>query len=139
MRLQLALNVNDIDKAVDFYTKMFGTPPRKRKPGYANFAIVDPPLKLVLFEVPNAPEQLNHIGVEVLEANEVAQVTTRFFSAGLQLAFEEGTTCCYAQADKVWVKGPDGLAWEWYKVLADSETFGEAPKHLTEAAEAAVR
>lgn len=136
MRLQLALNVRNIDEAVAFYSKMFGTEPHKRKPGYANFVIVNPPLKLVLFEVPNATERLNHLGVEVLEEHEVAQTTMRLASAGLPLAFEEGTVCCYAKADKVWVKEPQGLSWEWYRVLEDSETFGKAPEAVAAAAEA---
>ena len=127
MRLQLALNVTDLEKAIDFYSKMFGVPVHKRKPGYANFAIADPPLKLVLFEIPDAPERLNHLGVEVLGDEEVAEATKRLGSAGLELAVQEGTTCCWAKADKVWAKEPDGLAWEWYRVLEDSDTFGVAP------------
>jgi catechol 2,3-dioxygenase-like lactoylglutathione lyase family enzyme len=127
MRLQLALNVKDIDQAVDFYSKLFGVKANKRKPGYANFAIDNPPLKLVLFEIPDASERLNHLGVEVFGENDVAEAQSRLGSAGLELVVEEGTTCCYAQANKVWAKEPDGLAWEWYRVLDDSETFGKLP------------
>lgn len=124
MRLQLALNVNDIDRAVDFYSKLFDAEPAKRKPGYANFAIADPPLKLVLFEVPDAPERLNHLGVEVFEAEEVTEATDRLKRAGLADHVEDQQTCCYAKQDKVWAIEPQGLRWEFYRVLEDSETFG---------------
>jgi len=127
MRVQLALNVKDLDRAVDFYTKMFGVPVNKRKPGYANFAIENPPLKLVLFELPDEPERLNHLGVEVFDDDAVPAATERIKAAELEHLVEEDTTCCFARATKVWAKEPDGLSWEWYKVLADSETFGETP------------
>ena len=108
-RLQLALNVNDIDEAVRFYTALFGTEPAKRKPGYANFAIAEPPLKLVLLENPGQGGTLNHLGVEVADAGAVD---------------ERDTTCCYARQDKFWVTGaPGGERWEIYTVLADSATF----------------
>ena len=127
MRLQLALNVRDIDSAVDFYQKMFGVAVNKRKPGYANFAIDEPPLKLVLFEVPDTRERLNHLGVEVFENEEVAQATERLKSAGLEHLVEDETTCCYAKQDKVWATEPDGMRWEWYRVLDSSETFMAGP------------
>ena len=123
MRLQLALNVRDLDRAVAFYSRMFGVEVHKRKPGYANFAIEDPPLKLVLFEVPDAPERLNHLGVEVFEAAEVGAATDRLRRAGLATRVEDQTTCCYATADKVWATEPDGIRWEWYRVTGDSERF----------------
>jgi catechol 2,3-dioxygenase-like lactoylglutathione lyase family enzyme len=122
-RVQLALNVSDIDAAVDFYTKVFGTQPAKRRPGYANFAIADPPLKLVLFEGMGEPGSLNHLGVEVDSTDEVGAATRRFHEAGLGTLVEDESTCCYATQDKVWVTGPDAQRWEFYKVLADSETF----------------
>lgn len=125
MRLQLALNVRDLDEAIDFYSKMFGAAPNKRKPGYANFALDVPPLKLVLFEDPNASERVNHLGVEVQQGEEVTAATERLRSAGLDHLIEDETTCCYARADKVWAREPQGLRWEWYRVLADSETFGQ--------------
>ena len=127
MRLQLALNVSDLDAAVDFYSKMFGAKVNKREPGYANFAIDEPPLKLVLFEVPDASERLNHLGVEVFEDEDVSQATERLRGAGMDHLVEDETTCCYAKANKVWATEPDGMRWEWYKVLADSATFGEDP------------
>ncbi len=127
MRLQLALNVRDIDSAVDFYQKMFGVGVNKRKPGYANFAIAEPPLKLVLFETPDAPERLNHLGVEVFGDEDVAQATDRLKSAGLEHLVEDETTCCYAKQDKVWATEPDGMRWEWYRVLDSSETFMAGP------------
>jgi catechol 2,3-dioxygenase-like lactoylglutathione lyase family enzyme len=136
MRLQLALNVKDLDAAVDFYSKMFGAPVNKRRPGYANFAIDEPPLKLVLFELPEATERLNHLGVEVFEGEAVDAATTRLREAGLDARVEDETTCCYAKQDKVWATEPDGLRWEWYRVLADSETFGAEPP-LPEPARAA--
>jgi catechol 2,3-dioxygenase-like lactoylglutathione lyase family enzyme len=120
-RVQLALNVPDLEDAVAFYSKLFATTPNKRKPGYANFAIVDPPLKLVLFESADAPSRLNHLGIEVETTEEVASHQSRLQDAGL--APHDGSgTCCYAAQDKVWVDGPDG-AWELYTVLADSESF----------------
>lgn len=130
MRIQLALNVKELDAAVDFYAKMFDAEPRKRKPGYANFAIEQPPLKLVLFEQPHATERLNHLGVEVFEGEDVAAATDRLKAAGLADLVQDETTCCYAKADKVWAGEPDGLRWEWYRVLAESETFGEDPPEV---------
>ncbi len=126
MRLQLALNVNDLEQAIDFYSKMFGVEVNKRKPGYANFAISEPPLKLVLFEVPDAPERLNHLGVEVFEDEDVAMATNRLRAAGMDTLVEDEQTCCYAKANKVWASEPQGLRWEWYRVVEDSETFGAA-------------
>jgi hypothetical protein len=119
-RVQLALNVPDLDSAVDFYSKLFATQPNKRKPGYANFAIADPPLKLVLFE--GASEaRLNHLGVEVASSDEVWEHQRRLADDGIG-SVEESGTCCFAKQDKVWVDGPDG-AWEIYTVLADSDSF----------------
>jgi hypothetical protein len=121
-RLQLALNVSDIDSAVDFYSKLFDTAPYKRKPGYANFAITDPPLKLVLFENAAAENRLNHLGVEVADSDEVWAHQARLTGEGVD-SIEESGTCCFAKQDKVWVDGPDG-SWEIYAVLEDSESFG---------------
>lgn len=127
MRLQLALNVRDLDAAVAFYSALFGAAPSKRKPGYANFALDAPPLKLVLFEDPNAPERLNHLGVEVETREEVHAATERLKAAGLVDLVEDETTCCYAKADKVWATEPNGARWEWYRVIEDSADFGAAP------------
>ena len=121
MRLQLALNVRDMDSAVDFYSKMFGVEPRKRKPGYANFAITEPPLKLVLFEAPSARERLNHLGVEVFDDAEVSCAAERIADNGLQHRTESDTTCCHARQNKVWAQEPEGLRWEWYRVIEDVE------------------
>ncbi|OBK27168.1 cadmium transporter [Mycobacterium asiaticum] len=123
-RVQLALNVNDLEAAIMFYSKLFKTEPAKRKPGYANFAIADPPLKLVLLENPGAGGTLNHLGVEVGSSDMVHAEITRLAEAGMLTAAEIGTTCCFATQDKVWVSGPGGESWEIYTVLADSETFG---------------
>ena len=124
-RVQLALNVSDIDEAVAFYTKLFGVEPAKRQPGYANFAVADPPLKLVLMEDTTARGNgvagaLNHLGVEVQTPDEVKAVTGRLSDTGLDTEVEEQTTCCYAVQDKVWVSDPDGASWEVYTVLADA-------------------
>jgi catechol 2,3-dioxygenase-like lactoylglutathione lyase family enzyme len=123
-RLQLALNVSDIDQAVAFYAALFGTEPAKRRPGYANFAVADPPLKLVLLENPGQGGSLNHLGVEVPDPATVGAEQARLAKTGLA-CFDEGeTTCCYARQDKFWVQGaPDGESWEIYTVLADSPTF----------------
>ena len=124
-RVQLALNVSDIDEAVEFYSKLFGAKPNKRQPGYANFAIADPPLKLVLMEDPTARGYgtigaLNHLGVEVEGPVEVNNAATRLSDTGLETEVEEQTTCCFALQDKVWVSDPDGAPWEVYTVLADA-------------------
>ncbi|MGW0227267.1 ArsI/CadI family heavy metal resistance metalloenzyme [Actinopolymorpha singaporensis] len=119
-RLQLALNVNDIDAAVEFYSALFDTEPAKRRPGYANFAVDDPPLKLVLFENPEATGTLNHLGVERESMEEVEAQANRLEAAGLSLDTEGDVVCCYARQDKHWVTGPDGQRWENYVVLADA-------------------
>ena len=123
-RIQLALNVNDIDEAVSFYAKLFGTEPAKRRPGYANFAIAEPPLELVLLENPGQGGTLNHLGVEVDSADAVDAEQARLAQSGLAAVDERDTTCCYARQDKFWVSGaPAGERWEIYTVLADSPTF----------------
>jgi len=119
-RVQLALNVSDIDAAVEFYRRLFDAEPAKRRPGYANFAIADPPLKLVLIENREAAGTMNHVGVEVPSSGEVATAAARLRREGLDLVNEDGVTCCFAVQDKVWVGGPDHLAWEIYTVLADA-------------------
>jgi catechol 2,3-dioxygenase-like lactoylglutathione lyase family enzyme len=118
-RVQLALNVRDIDEAIAFYSKLFDTEPAKIRPGYANVAITDPPLKLVLFEGSGEPGTLNHLGVEVESTELVAAAAARAAGQELLTANEEGVTCCFAVQDKVWVTGPDN-AWEIYTVLADA-------------------
>ncbi len=120
-RVQLALNVSDIDEAVDFYSKLFATEPAKRRPGYANFAVETPPLKLVLIENPTAAGSLNHLGVEVFSTDEVTAAQQRLASDGLATATEENVTCCFAVQDKVWVDDPDGAPWEIYTVLDDAD------------------
>ena len=120
-RLQLALNVDDIDAAVEFYSKLFDTAPAKLRPGYANFAVADPPLKLVLFENPSETGTLNHLGVERGSMAEVEVEADRLEAAGLELRVEGDVVCCYARQDKHWVTGPDGQSWENYVVLADSQ------------------
>ncbi len=130
MRLQLALNVSDLEAAVAFYSKMFGATVNKREPGYANFAIDEPPLKLVLFEAPGAADRINHLGVEVFEDEEVTAATERLKAGDLECLVQDETTCCYAKQDKVWAEEPDGLRWEWYRILEDSRTFGEEPGEI---------
>jgi catechol 2,3-dioxygenase-like lactoylglutathione lyase family enzyme len=123
-RVQLALNVDDIDEAVAFYSKLFGTEPAKRRDGYANFAVTNPPLKLVLLENPGQGGSLNHLGVEVESTDVVDAEQTRLAEVGLASIDERGTTCCYAKQDKFWVEGaPSGERWEVYTVLEDSATF----------------
>ena len=127
-RVQLALNVDDLDEAVVFYSKLFGAEPAKRKPGYANFAIAEPPLKLVLIENPGRGGSINHLGVEVESSARVHAEIARLTEEGLFTQEQLGTTCCFATQDKVWVSGPAGEQWEVYTVLADSETFGTSPE-----------
>lgn len=122
-RVQLALNVSDIDSAVDFYSKLFATEPAKRRPGYANFAIAEPPLKLVLIENPGAAGKLNHLGIEVTSSEQVKHARDRL-QTDLTVTPQTQSTCCYALQDKIWVKDPDGANWEIYTVLEDSATFG---------------
>jgi catechol 2,3-dioxygenase-like lactoylglutathione lyase family enzyme len=120
-RVQLALNVENLDAAVAFYSKLFATEPAKLRPGYANFAVADPPLKLVLIEGSGAGGTLNHLGVEVASTDDVTATQARLTSEGLACATEENVACCYAVQDKVWVDDPDGAPWEVYTVLADVE------------------
>ena len=119
MRLQLALNVRDLKEAVEYYSKLFAVKPHKLREGYANFAIDKPPLKLVLFENPEADERLNHLGVEVFDDAEIASATTRFEAAGILPEVQRGKTCCHATQNKVWAAEPQGLRWEWYRVADD--------------------
>ena len=121
-RIQVALNVSDLDEAVAFYSKLFRSAPAKRKPGYANFAVEEPPLKLVLIENPSAAGTLNHIGVEVFSTDEVTATSTRLAGEGMATTAEENVSCCYAVQDKVWVTAPDDLPWEIYTVLGEAET-----------------
>ena len=120
-RLQLAIDVGDLDEAIDFYSSMFGTGPAKVRPGYANFAIDDPPLKLVLFEKPGGGGAINHLGVEVGTAAEVVAAEARLAAAGLETTGVEDTECCYAEKTETWLEAPDDLRWEWYVRTADSD------------------
>jgi catechol 2,3-dioxygenase-like lactoylglutathione lyase family enzyme len=120
-RVQLALRVADLDGSVAFYSKLFGVEPAKRRPGYANFAIAEPPLKLVLLEgEPGRPTAMDHLGVEVETSDAVDAATTRLTEAGLITLAESDTECCYARQDKVWVRGPGDEPWEVYVVKGDS-------------------
>jgi catechol 2,3-dioxygenase-like lactoylglutathione lyase family enzyme len=123
-RIQLAINVDDLDESVGFYRKLFGAEPAKVRPGYANFAIADPPLKLILIENRGQGGSLNHLGVEVADTDAVDAAQRRLAEAGLASIGERDTTCCYAKQNKFWVQGPpDGERWEIYTVLEDSQTF----------------
>ncbi|MFV0527047.1 MAG: ArsI/CadI family heavy metal resistance metalloenzyme [Acidimicrobiales bacterium] len=121
MRLQLALNVDDLDEAVAFYTRMFGTAPAKLRPGYANFAIAEPPLKLVLFEGSGPNGSINHLGVETGTAAEVVAAEARLTANGLDTTGVDETLCCYAEKTETWLEAPDGNRWEWYVKTGDSE------------------
>ena len=123
-RAQLALNVDDLNEAITFYSKLFNMAPAKVKPGYANFAVTDPPMKLVLLENPGRGGTLNHLGVEVESSDAVHAEIARLAHEGMFTEEEIGTTCCFATQDKVWITGPDGERWEVYTVLADAERFG---------------
>ncbi len=127
-RTQLALRVGDLEASIEFYSKLFGAEPAKRRPGYANFAIAEPPLKLVLLEgEPGQDTVMDHLGVEVGDTETVNAATERLSSLGLFTEVEENATCCYAQQDKVWVHGPGREPWEVYVVNADSPTFFATP------------
>ncbi len=133
-RIQLALNVDDLEQAITFYSTLFDAEPAKRKPGYANFAITDPPLKLVLLENTGQGGTLNHLGVEVESSEQVHDEIARLSQAGLFTEEQIATTCCFATQDKVWVTGPDTERWEVYTVLADSETFSAAEEFEVDSA-----
>ena len=128
-RIQLALDVDDLEASIAFYTTLLGAGPAKRRPGYANFAVAEPPLKLVLLENPGRGGGLNHLGVEVDSSEQVRAESARLSEAGLLTDEQRSTTCCYATQDKVWATGPDGERWEVYAVLADSQEFGVSPEH----------
>jgi len=126
MRLQLALNVSDLDAAVDFYSKMFDAAPAKTRPGYANFAIIDPPLKLVLFETADGAGEgefhhLNHLGVETEESASVVAAESRLSETGIETTGVDDTVCCFAEKTETWVTSPDGASWEWYVKTGDAE------------------
>lgn len=123
-RVQLALNVDNLGDAIIFYSKLFNTEPAKVKPGYANFAVTEPPLKLVLFENPGQGGTVNHLGIEVTSSESVHDEIARLADGGLFTEEELNTTCCFAAQDKVWVTAPSGERWEVYTVLSDSDTFG---------------
>jgi catechol 2,3-dioxygenase-like lactoylglutathione lyase family enzyme len=126
-RVQLALRVADLEGSIAFYSKLFGAEPAKLRPGYANFAITEPPLKLVLIEgTPGEPTRMDHLGVEVETTDEVTAATTRLAAQGLATATEEDSACCYAVQDKVWVAGPGGEPWEVYVVKGDADTLDKA-------------
>lgn len=138
-RIQLALDVDDLEASIAFYSKLFGTPPAKVRPGYANFAVVEPPLKLVLLENPGRGGGLNHLGVEVEDTTTVDAELARLTEVGLAPEGESGT-CCYAVQEKGWVTAPSGERWEVYAVLADSPTFaGEGGFCVPKASDAALR
>jgi catechol 2,3-dioxygenase-like lactoylglutathione lyase family enzyme len=139
-RVQLALNVDDLAESIAFYSKLFGTEPAKQRPGYANFAIAEPPLKLILIENPGRGGSLNHLGVEVADYDTVDAEQTRLAEVGLASVDERNTTCCHARQDKFWVKGaPGGERWEIYTVLEDSATFwGATGRQSWDAAGAAL-
>jgi catechol 2,3-dioxygenase-like lactoylglutathione lyase family enzyme len=137
-RMQLALNVDNLEEAVAFYSKLFDAKPAKLKDGYANFAIAEPPLKLVLLENPGKGGTINHLGVEVESSDTVHAEIARLSGEGLFTDEEMGTTCCFATQDKVWVTAPAGEKWEIYTVLSDSETFGSSPQHADPIAEGGV-
>jgi catechol 2,3-dioxygenase-like lactoylglutathione lyase family enzyme len=126
-RIQLALRVADLEGSIAFYSKLFGAAPAKRREGYANFALTEPPLKLVLIEGrPGEDTRLDHLGVEVASTDDVIAATTRLKDAGLATFEENGTSCCYALQDKVWVHGPGSEPWEVYTVKADAGTLGKS-------------
>ena len=132
MRLQLALNVSDLDAAIDFYSRMFDAVPAKTKPGYANFAIADPPLKLVLFERHDAADvdgfaHLNHLGVETEASSDVVAAESRLTEKGLATTGVDDAVCCFAEKTETWVTSPDGARWEWYVKTGDAEQLEHAP------------
>jgi catechol 2,3-dioxygenase-like lactoylglutathione lyase family enzyme len=127
-RVQLAINVSDLEAALTFYSRVLEVQPAKVRPGYANFVVTDPPLKLVLVESADSGGTLNHLGVEVEDAEDVGRFARRLTDGGFTTATEEGVTCCFAIQDKVWTTDPDGLSWEFYRVLSDADEPGGSPR-----------
>ena len=136
MRVQLALNVDDLEAAVDYYSRLFGAEPHKRRPGYANFALDSPPLKLVLFENAGADQRINHLGVEVHDPEQLKSEIERISAAGLADKREEQVTCCHATQDKVWSVEPQGIKWEWYRVIDDTPETDTAAQSAAAASSA---
>lgn len=126
-RLQLALNVENLEASIAFFSQVFATEPYKVRPGYANWEIADPPLKLVIFEAAGQGGTINHLGVETDDAEEVAAADGRFQALGITTTGVDDSTCCYAQKTETWISDPDGTRWEWYVKLADAVSFGRAP------------
>ncbi len=120
MRLQLALNVKDLNEAIAYYTKLFGIGPHKIHEGYANFALDQPPLKLVLFENPEARERLNHLGIELFESKQLDTVTNRLSESNILEEIKTKEVCCHAAQDKIWSRDPQGMRWEWYRITDDA-------------------
>ena len=127
-RFQLSVNVADVDAAVDFYTKLFGVPPAKHRPGYANFVVADPPMKFIVVEEEGEPGTINHLGIEHESGEDVAAETRRIAAAGLEVELDDPHTCCYATQEKGWTRDADGLPWEIYTVVADTTNFGASPR-----------
>lgn len=129
-RFQLSLNVDDVDVAVEFYAKLFGVAPDKQRPGYANFVVEDPPMKLIVIEDEGTPGTINHVGIEYADGSEVAAQTERIAETGLEVQVDDVHTCCYATQEKAWTLDADGVPWELYTVVADTEDFGANPHAL---------
>ena len=130
-RFQLSINVDDVDASVEFYTKLFGVGPAKHRPGYANFVVADPPMKLVVVENEGEPGSINHVGIEFDSGEEVAARTEQVAAAGLPVEVDEAHTCCFATQEKAWTRDDDGVPWELYTVVADTENFGCSPRSGT--------
>ena len=124
-RFQLSINVNDAEAAVAFYAKLLGVGPAKHRPGYANFVVADPPLKLIVIENEGEPGTINHVGIEVADTAAVVAETQRIAELGLAFKVDDTHTCCYATQDKVWTQDVDGVPWEVYTVVDDADCFGE--------------
>jgi len=127
MRLQLAINVSDLDAAIDFYCKALGAKLNKRESGYANLVLEEPAMKLVLFETDDVSDRLNHLGFEVFDDQQVEAAATRLAKAGIKNEVQRSETCCFARQNKVITHDPDGTMWEWYRVLEDSPSFFDEP------------
>lgn len=127
-RFQLSLNVDDVEAAVDFYTQLFGVAPAKHRPGYANFVVADPPMKLIVIEEEGEPGSINHLGIEHDTGEQVAAETRRISAGGVEVEVDDPHTCCYATQEKAWTRDADGLPWEIYTVVADTPNFGASPR-----------
>jgi len=121
LKAHLALNVQNVERSIEFYRKLLGIEPSKVRTGYAKFDVQNPPLNFTLNEHRFSERgALSHLGIQVASTNDVLAMREKWIAAGLITRDEMQTSCCYALQDKAWVKDPDGYEWEVFVVLEDN-------------------